>query len=225
MDRDAIETQKRALLAAFRFRHATKIFDPEKKIDEGDFGFIMEAARLAPSSFGLEPWNLVVLQDAKLREGLKPVAWGAQGQLETASHFVLILVRRARELQPDSAHVRHMLADIRGWPADKVAGMQEHFGAFLRDDFKIGSEDLFREWASRQAYIAMSSMITAAALIGIDSCPMEGFNRDRAEAALARLGVMDPERFSLSCMVAFGYRAVEPGIKTRRPLTEIVTWA
>lgn len=82
------------ILDAFKFRHATKKFDESKKISEEDFNVILESGRLSPSSFGFEPWRFVVIQNRELREELKPVTWGAQGQLPTASHYVAILCRK-----------------------------------------------------------------------------------------------------------------------------------
>lgn len=87
------ETKKQEILDAFNFRHATKVFDPTKKISKEDFSFILETGRLSPSSVGYEPWKFLIVQNKEFRERLKEVAWGAQGQLPTASHFVIILAR------------------------------------------------------------------------------------------------------------------------------------
>src|SRR3954452_10982441 len=88
------EITKEKIMEAFHFRHACKEFDPMHKISEEDFKFILETGRLSPSSFGYEPWKFVVIQNAALREKLKPVSGGATGQLPTASHIVVILARR-----------------------------------------------------------------------------------------------------------------------------------
>lgn len=87
------EALKEDILNAYQFRHATKEFDPNKKIPEEDFKFILETGRLSPSSFGFEPWRFVVVQNQELREKIKNTAWGAFGKLPEASHFVLILAR------------------------------------------------------------------------------------------------------------------------------------
>ncbi|MEC2164969.1 nitroreductase family protein, partial [Bacillus velezensis] len=79
--------KKQQIIEAYQFRHATKEFDPEKKISESDFEFILETGRLSPSSLGLEPWKFVVVQNPELREKLREFTWGAQKQLPTASHF------------------------------------------------------------------------------------------------------------------------------------------
>lgn len=225
MDDLAKKTRKRDLLDAYGFRHAAKSFDGSRKIDAEDFDFLLEAARLSPSSFGMEPWNLLILQDPGFRAELRPVAWGAQGQLDTASHFVLFLVRGERALLPDSPYLGHILADIQGLAADKVKSKRVRYGDFLRDDFSIDREELFREWGARQAYIALGNMMTAAALIGIDSCPIEGFNRRAAETILAGHGLMDAGNQGLAVMAAFGYRSGEAAPKKRRPAGEILTWA
>ncbi len=91
-------TVKNEILAAYQFRHATKEFDASRKISSGDFQFILETGRLSPSSFGLEPWQFVVVQNPQIREKLRPFAWGAQKQLPTASHFVLILSRLPKDM-------------------------------------------------------------------------------------------------------------------------------
>lgn len=97
------------VLSAFQFRHATKKFDETKKISDQDFNVILEAGRLSPSSFGFEPWRFVVIQNTQLRNELRTVTWGAQGQLPTASHYVAILCLKDG-MRYDSSHVTHMIA-------------------------------------------------------------------------------------------------------------------
>ncbi|MEJ9314725.1 nitroreductase family protein, partial [Priestia megaterium] len=115
-----IESKKQEILKAYQFRHACKEFDTNKKISDEDFRFILETGRLSPSSVGLEPWKFVVIQDAALREKLKPVSGGAQGQLPTASHFVAILARGKEGLRHDSVHVIKMMKDIHHMPEEVV---------------------------------------------------------------------------------------------------------
>lgn len=84
---------KEHVISASQYRHATKIFNATKKISEEDFNYILETGRLSPSSIGLEPWRFIVVQNPELRNKLKAVSPGAQGQLDTASHFLIILAR------------------------------------------------------------------------------------------------------------------------------------
>ena len=100
------------ILDAYHFRHACKVFDPEKKIPEDTFETILETGRLSPSSFGFEPWKFLVVQDPTLREKLLPVTWGAQKMLPTASHYLIILARKRPDLIWSSDYITHMMRDI-----------------------------------------------------------------------------------------------------------------
>lgn len=216
---------KEDMLQASRFRHAAKEFDPGRLIPQEDFEFILETGRLSPSSFGFEPWKFVVLQNKGLREKLLPTTWGAQKTLPTASHFLLVLSRQPADLTAGSAYIQGMLKDVKQLPEDVAAGMSQAYDAFLRSDFGLlGNDRALFEWGCRQAYIALGNMMTAAAQIGIDSCPIEGFNKNATEALLAQEGLLDPQHFGLACMAAFGYRVREPRPKTRRPLEDVVSW-
>ena len=216
---------KQQIIDAFQFRHATKSFDPTKKIPADDFQFILETARLSPSSFGYEPWNLLVIQNEAVRNEIRDVSWGAQGQLSTASHYVIFLARTGGQMQPDGAHVQHMM-DVLGLSDEAKAGRTKRYGLFLEEDFKIGdNEKAVADWSAKQAYIALGNMMSTAAQIGIESCPIEGFDQQAVEQILERHGVLDRSVFTVPVMVAFGYRADEPKrAKQRRCLDEIVTF-
>ncbi|MWV43752.1 NAD(P)H-dependent oxidoreductase [Paenibacillus sp. HJL G12] len=216
------ESKKQEILKAYLFRHACKVFDPNKKISDEDFDFILETGRLSPSSYGLEPWKFVVIQDAALREKLKPVTGGAQGQLPTASHFVVILARQG--LRHDSAHVIKMFKDIHHLPEEVVQRVCGFYKLFVETELENNDRLLF-EWASKQTYIAMGNMMTTAALIGIDSCPIEGFDNKQVTSILQNEGIINTNDFGVNCMVAFGYRQEDPKHpKARQNLDEIVVW-
>ncbi|WP_151734896.1 NAD(P)H-dependent oxidoreductase ['Paenibacillus yunnanensis' Narsing Rao et al. 2020] len=225
MEATASASIKEAILSAFTFRHATKEFDGSRKISDEDFRFILETARLSPSSFGFEPWRFVVVQSPELRGKLKPYAWGAQKQLPTASHFVLILARLPQDMAAGSAYLRSMTEEVQQLPPEVAAGKQKAFAEFLDRDFRLaGNERAMFEWAARQTYLALGNMMTAAAQIGIDSCPIEGFNKPAIEEILTAEGVMDPEHFGIACMAAFGYRLHEPREKTRQSADQVIQW-
>ncbi|PRT36911.1 NAD(P)H-dependent oxidoreductase [Bacillus wiedmannii] len=218
------ESKKQEILKAYQFRHACKEFDTNKKISDEDFHFILETGRLSPSSVGLEPWKFVVIQDAALREKLKPVSGGAQGQLPTASHFVVILARRKEGLRHDSVHVIKMMKDIHHMPEEVVQNLSGFYKSFVETELEDNDRLIF-EWASKQTYIALGNMMTAAAQIGIDSCPIEGFDKKQVTTILQNEGIIDGNDFGLACMVAFGYRKEDPKRpKTRQNLDEIVEW-
>ncbi|MFT8872370.1 MAG: NAD(P)H-dependent oxidoreductase [Sporolactobacillus sp.] len=215
---------KAQVLSAMNFRHACKQFDPTQTISEADFQFILETGRLSPSSFGLEPWKFVVLQNKDLRNKLAEIAWGAVDKLKTASHFVLILSRRSSELAAHSAHVQHMLKDIQQLPKNVQDMMTGAIDNFQKSDFALtGDERVFFEWGCRQDYLAAANMMTAAAQIGIDSCPMEGFDMAKVNAWLKDENIANDD-WGIACMLAFGYRAKQPRPKTRQPLSDIVSW-
>lgn len=222
---DTPTVSKKDILNAFQFRHATKEFDSTKKLTDEDIHFILETAHLSPSSFGFEPWHFVVVQDPELRELLKPVAWGAPLKLDTASHFVLGLSMKAPMTKWDSDYIMHMMKDVKQLPEDVIEMYSKFYREFQERDFDLDTDKKLFDWATKQTYIALGNMMTAAALNGIDSCPIEGFHQEKAEALLREKFGIDTDKYGLSVMVAFGYRKEAPAHgKSRRDFDSIVTW-
>lgn len=216
---------KDEIINAFKYRHACKEFDTERPINEDDINFILETAHLSPSSFGFEPWHFVVVQNNELRELLKPVAWGAPLKLDTASHFILGLSMKSNMTRWDSDYISHMMKDVKKLPQDAIEMYSKFYREFQERDFNLDTDKKLFDWASKQTYIALANMMTAASLHGIDSCPIEGFHQEKAEALLNEKFEIDTDKYGLSYMVAFGYRKKEPEFpKTRRNLKEIITW-
>jgi len=213
------------IIKAFNFRHACKIFDKTKKIDENDFNTILEVARLSPSSFGFEPWKFLVVQNSELREKLLPVTWGAQNILPTASHYVIILARKKPTLLYNSDYITHMLYDVHHIPKEKAEARRTKYKKFQEEDFKLlESERTIFDWACKQTYIALGNMMSVAAMLGIDSCAVEGFEIDKLEELLAKEFKIDTNIWGVSVMVGFGYRLNEQPPKTRQSLNDIVEW-
>ena len=219
MDKDNI-------LKAYNYRFACKTYDAEKKISSEDFDFILETGRLSPSSFGWEPWRFLVIQDPAVREKLKEVAWGAQTHLPTASHFVLLMVRKSGDTKAGSDYLKYMAEDIQKLPADIVNMKLDFFKNFQESDFDLTDDRKIFDWASKQTYIPLANMITAAAQIGIDSCPIEGFDREKVETVLKEEGVIDTDKYGVSVMASFGYRSADSEIfpKTRQTADKVVQW-
>lgn len=113
---------KQAVLNAFRFRHACKSYDAAKKIPADDFAYILETARLSPSSFGLEPWRFLVVQNPALREELRSIAWGAANKIMDCSHFVILLARTQAAMQAD--YQEKIWGGVHGMPSETVEMMQ-----------------------------------------------------------------------------------------------------
>ncbi|KAA0561503.1 NAD(P)H-dependent oxidoreductase [Bacillus sp. CH30_1T] len=217
------EQVKQDILDAYHFRHATKEFDSNKKVSDDDFRFIMETGRLSPSSFGFEPWRFVVIQNPELRKKIKNTAWGAYGKLPEASHFVVILARTKKDTKYDSQYLQDHFKNVKHLPEDHMAKYLEKIEQFQKVDFDLleGTRPLY-DWAGKQTYLALGNMMTAAAQIGVDSCPIEGFDINKMNTLLDEEGLLEDGRFSISVMVAFGYRVKDPAPKTRRPYEDIV---
>jgi nitroreductase len=213
-------------LETYKFRYACKEFDAEKKISHEDFQFILETGRLSPSSFGWEPWKFIVVQNMDLREKLKEFAWGAQKQLPTASHFVLLMARKSVGTKAGSDYLKYMAKDVQKLPDEIINMKLDFYEKFQQKDFDLTDDRKLFDWASKQLYIPFANMMTAAAHIGIDSCPMEGFDMEKVEALLTKEGIIDTKQFGLAAMVAFGYRAPNSEVfpKTRQPIEKVVQW-
>lgn len=216
---------KEEILNAFQFRHATKEFDTTKKLTDDDINFILKTANLSPSSFGFEPWHFIVVQDKELRELLKPVAWGAPLKLDTASHFVLGLSMKSSMTKWDADYISSMMKEVKQLPEDVIEMYSKFYREFQERDFDLGTDKKLFDWASKQTYIALGNMMTAAALAGIDSCPIEGFHQEKTEVLLKEKFGVDTDKYGLSYMVAFGYRKAAPEFpKSRREFEDIVSW-
>lgn len=196
---------KKQILDAFNFRHACKIFDANKTITDEDFNFLLEVARLSPTSFGMQGVKLYVITNQEKKEELKPYCWN-QNQIDTCSHLI-VYTTKTEELKPNSEWVKARFSE-RGLDAQMqktYLGVYENFhktGEFTNDTY---------QWGSRQAYILMANMLTAAAAIGIDSCPIEGFEKSKVEEILK----IDTTKEEVSVITAFGYR-VNPQPKKQR---------
>lgn len=212
------------IMQAFQFRHACKKFDPKKIISNEEFHTILEAGRLSPSSWGLEPWKFLVIQNPELRKALFPLAWGAQNSLSGASHFMVILARKKVDMAYGSTYIQHIMRDVQELPEDVAKGVSEAYQAWQTNDFRLLESDrAMFDWSCKQTYIALGNMMTVAAVLGIDSCPIEGFNRAAVEALLEKKGLIDLQHFGVSVMAGFGYRGEEPHhTKTRQKLQDIV---
>ena len=200
-------------LEILKFRHACKIFDESKKIGAGEFDFILEAGRLSPSSTGLEQWDFLVVQNKELREKIKAVSWN-QVQITSCSHLVVILAK-IKEVKVGSSYIDKMIARRDDKNIEAIAARQKFF---LLSNFKNDDELTF-QWSHEQCMIAATNMMNAAASLGIDSCPIEGFDRH----ALNEILGLDESEKRVAIVVPFGYRLNPQPEKLRRQRAEVVT--
>lgn len=213
------------VLSAFKNRKSCRHYDAARKISAEDFQFILELGRLSPSSVGSEPWQFIVVQNPEIRQAIKPFSWGMADALDTASHLVVFLAKKNARF--DSPFMLESLKRRGVTEPDAVAKSLARYQAFQADNIKIldDSRALF-DWCCRQTYIALANMMTGAAMAGIDSCPVEGFNYADMERVLSgQFGLFDAAEWGVSVAATFGYRVQEIAMKARRPLEETVIWA
>lgn len=201
-------------LKAMDFRHACKTFDSQKQIPNEQFESILEVARKSPSSFGMEPWRLIVIRKPELRKALKSACWN-QSQIIDCSELVIFTTDNDT-VRCDSPYVRKMF-ERRGLPAEAVDTYMGVYKSYL--DPIEADEVLLENWTAKQCYIALANMMTYAATLQIDSCPIEGFDKEEVEA------ILDLEYgHSAAVICAFGYRAKEQTPQKRLDLKQIVEY-
>lgn len=186
------------LLKALNWRYATKVFDPTKKIPAEVWHTIEQSLVLTPSSYGLQPYKFLVIANPAKRQELLPHSWN-QKQVVDASHFVVFAARTATK-ESDVDKFIERVSRVRGVPAESLGTYR---GMILSDVVNGPRGKIAHEWATRQAYIALGNLMTAAAVLGVDACPMEGFN----PAEYNRVLGLEGTEFKAVVACALGHRA------------------
>jgi nitroreductase len=187
-----------SVVEALRWRYATKKFDPSRRIPESTWHALEQALVLSPSSMGLQPWKFIVVQEPGLREKLSAASWG-QSQPVECSHFVVFAGRRGLDGTDVERHVSRT-AEVRGVSRDSLKGYADmlHGGTGRGRDLGI-----LDTWMAHQVYIALGSFMTAASILGVDTCPMEGLEPATYDAILG----LDGQGYGTLCACAAGYRS------------------
>ena len=198
---------------AMDFRHACKVFDETKKISDEDMNFILEAGRKSPSSFGMEAWKFLVITNKELKEKLQPACW-KQIQITSCSHLVVVLAGiDSVKIESSEVEKRFKRREMPQESLDMYMGLYaSHLEKTLSSDENIYS------WTSKQTYIAVGNMMNAAAFIGIDSCPIEGFEKERVEEILR----LDVTKHQVALVLPFGYRINPQPEQIRLAFDEVV---
>ncbi len=183
------------VLDAMQRRYATKAYDTSKKVSEADLTTILEAMRLAPSSFGLQPWKFIVVENTETREQLKANSRG-QPQVTDASHLIVLAVKKSITEADVDAYMQSV-ASTRNMPVEALAEYKWMIIGTVgsRDDASI------RAWNAKQAYIALGVWILTAAQLHIDATPMEGFDASKYDEIL---GLGD---YTTAVIMPVGYRS------------------
>ena len=198
---------------AMDFRHACKLFDESKNISEEEMRYILEAGRKSPSSFGMEGWKFLVITNEELKAKLRPECWN-QVQISSCSHQVVILAA-IENVKPESGIPAKRFAR-RPLSQEKIDAYIDLYSKHLKET--LSTDKNIYAWTARQSYIALGNMMTAAAYIGIDSCPIEGFEKEKVEDILE----LDTSKYQVAAFLPFGYRVNEQSEQLRLPFDEVV---
>ena len=186
------------LLEVLRWRYAVKQFDATKKIPADTWAALEESLVLSASSFGLQPYRFLVIGDPAMRTKLLPHSWG-QNQVVDASHYVVFAGRTKMTAKEIDGFIQ-LTASTRGQTLDSLKGLHGMMtGSILSEKFQAN----VGHWAAAQAYIALGNLLTSAALLGVDACPMEGF----VPAEYDRILDLPGQGFASVVCCALGYRA------------------
>ncbi|MEY3736252.1 MAG: hypothetical protein RLZZ624_1311 [Cyanobacteriota bacterium] len=185
------------LLASLQWRYATKAFDRTRTIDPNTWQALETSLVLTPSSYGLQPWRFLVLQDPELRSRLRPHAWN-QAQITDCSHLLVLLVRRTIEGR-DLDRLIERMAALRQTAPERLQAYRQMMAADLIDGPRSQRID---SWATNQVYIALGGFMTAAALLGVDTCAIEGFSPPEFD----RLLDLESSDYRSAVVCAAGYR-------------------
>lgn len=198
---------------AMDFRHACKAFDTTKKISDEEMRYILEAGRKSPSSFGMEAWKFLVITNEALKAKLRPACWD-QEQITSCSHLVVVLAG-IENVKVESGIPKKRFSR-RDMPQEKLDFYMDLYASHLQK--VLSSDENIYAWTARQTYIAAGNMMTAAAFTGIDSCPVEGFEKEKVEEILD----LDTSKFQVAMLLPFGYRLNEQSTQLRLPFDEVV---
>jgi nitroreductase len=185
-----------ALIRQLNWRYATKKFDPTRKIPQGDWNTLEQALILAPSSSGLQPWKFFVVTQPDVRAKLRLGAFN-QPQITDASHLVVLAARKDFGAPDIDRHIAR-IAELRSLAPSSLEGLRKSMLGLVQKP-----QEQIDAWVARQVYIALGTFLTTAAVLGIDACPMEGFDRAQFDQVLSL-----PEKgYFATVLAAAGYRA------------------
>lgn len=190
-------------------RYATKLFDgrklPQDKVDR-----LLEMIRLAPSSFNIQPWKIIVVTDAELKEKLAPASWN-QPQIKSCSHLLVFCANS--DIKGNIDKLEKLMIDS----GAKPEGIKDYI-QMMRDFEKRLSEERKLEWAKRQTFLALGNALNGAKFLGFDSCPMEGFSPVDYSKILNL-----PHNLAPVALCTIGYAADKPKAKLRFPAEDMFT--
>ena len=203
------------LLESLKWRYATKKFDPNKKVNPEDLEKIKEAIQLSVSSYGLQLYKVLIIEDAAIREKLKPASWG-QSQITDASHLI-VFCNYAQVKDENIEDYIQLKADTQGISVDALKG----YGDFMKGSIGKMTAIEKSSWTAKQTYFALGNLLTACAELKIDACPMEGFEPNKYNEILQ----LSEKGLNAAVIAAIGYRSdddqTQKSKKVRKPLERL----
>jgi nitroreductase len=188
------------LLQALRWRYATKTFDAGRQIDPSTWATLEQSLVLTASSYGLQPWKFLVITNAAIRAELRPHSWN-QSQITDCSHLVVLLKKRVITAA-DADRLVQTTASTRGIEASLLDGYRN----MIQVDLIEGPRSqVIGQWAANQVYIALGNLLTSAALLGVDTCAIEGFS----PADYDRILGLESSDYQSCVVCACGYRSAD----------------
>lgn len=204
------------LLDSLNYRYATKQFERARTIPDEVWQVLEQSLVLSPSSFGLQPWRFLVIDSPDLRERLRKHSWN-QSQITDAARLV-VFTTRTDLTEPDVDRFMNHLAVVQGREPATLEGYRNIVVSFAA----AMNREARHAWNARQTYIALGQFMTAAAVLGIDTCPIEGFD---PVGYNEELDLID-SGYSVSVVCAVGYRSPEDKYaatpKARFPIGEMI---
>lgn len=165
------------LIKALNWRYAVKKFDASGRVPLDKWEALEESLVLSPSSYGLQAWKFLVIEDKALRAKLKAHSWD-QSQIVDADKLVVFLVKKDAG-EADVQRFVDRISEVRRVPAEMLEGYKQ----MMLKSVSLPAEKV-EAWLTRQVYIALGNFLTSAALLGVDACPMEGFDKDKYDEIL-----------------------------------------
>lgn len=182
-----------------KWRYATKLFDPTKKISKGNLNLIMEAIQLSPSSYGLQLYKIQILEDLQLRKQLKSASFN-QRQITDASHLVVF----CNYVEVTEKHIEEYFILKSTIEQVDISDFKQYLD-FVKADVMNKSETEKEKWTSNQTYLALGNLLNICAELKIDACPMEGFENEKYNEILG----LSKQGLNASVVASIGYRSQE----------------
>jgi len=203
------------LIDNLNWRYATKQFDPTKKVSSSDLELIKEAINLSATSYGLQSFKVMIVENPEIKEQLLPASWG-QVQITQAPHLLVFCSYNTVTNDDIDAYLK-LKSEVQGIDLANLNG----YGDFMKSTIGSFPPEATQSWTKKQTYIAMGNAMAACAELKIDSCPMEGFDAEKYNEILG----LNDKGLTAALVLPIGYRSeddqTQHGKKVRKPLSEI----